>query len=463
MTTKQKNKHFYSVLIKIAVPIFFSQLLGSLLGIIDTFMVTELGDDALTAVGIGSQFLFLLNIIQFGLFSGFGIFIAQYYGSKAYDNISKVYFLMLSSGLVIAFIFFGFTQLFPAQIIRLFNLNEAPNQNVIDLGVQYISFIGFSFFSMTISFSISMLSRNVQKVLMPSIFQIFGVLLNTALNYVLIGGRFGFPALGVKGAAIATIISFTVVALLSIAYLFLSRESALKIHLSSIKRISFEFAKKLYRTALPVVLNESFWGLGMTVYLIAYGLIGEKAVGSIYLSNQINSLFWVATIAVANASAIMLGNKLGENELDTAREWEKRFRKLGFIFGIVLGVILFTLAPIIVPLFGNLTDEVKDMVVIILRIFAVYAPIKFLNAIIIVGSLRSGGDTKYALFSEVTALWGLGVPLAFILSYYSNLPLYMIIVFVNFEEIFKLFLVYRRSASGKWIKNLTVDPLSIKI
>ncbi len=463
MTTKQKNKHFYSVLIKIAVPIFFSQLLGSLLGIIDTFMVTELGDDALTAVGIGSQFLFLLNIIQFGLFSGFGIFIAQYYGSKAYDNISKVFFLMLSSGLVIALFFFGFTQLFPAQIIKLFNLNETPNQNVIDLGVQYISFIGFSFFSMTIAFSISMLSRNVQKVLMPSIFQIFGVLLNTALNYVLIGGRFGFPALGVKGAAIATIISFTVVALLSISYLFLSRESALKIHLSSIKRITFEFSKKLYRTALPVVLNESFWGLGMTVYLIAYGLIGEKAVGSIYLSNQINSLFWVATIAVANASAIMLGNKLGENELETAKEWEKRFRKLGFVFGIALGTILFTLAPIIVPLFGNLTDEVKDMVIIILRIFAVYAPIKFLNAIIIVGSLRSGGDTKYALFSEVTALWGLGVPLAFILSYFSNLPLYMIIVFVNFEEIFKLFLVYRRSASGKWIKNLTLDPLSIKI
>lgn len=459
MTTKQKNKHFYSALIMIAVPIFFSQLLGSLLGIIDTFMVTELGDDALSAVGVGSQFLFLLNIVQFGLFSGFGIFIAQYYGSKAYDNISKVYFMMLSSGLLVALFFFGITQLYPSEIISLFNLSDTPNENVIHLGVQYLSFIGFSFLTTTISFSISMLARNVQKVLFPSIFQGIGVLINTGLNYVLIGGRYGFPEMGVKGAAIATLISSSVVAVLSIAYLILSKERALKIHFSSIKRITFGFVRKLFKTALPVLLNETFWGLGMTVYLIAYGLIGDKAVGSVYLSNQINSLFWVATISMANASAVMLGNKLGENELETARDWERRFRKIGVIFGIGLGTLLFIFAPLIVPLFGQLSVEVKDMVIIILRIYAVYAPIKFLNAIIIVGTLRSGGDTKYALISEVIGLWGVGVPLAFILSYFSNWPIYMIIVFVNFEEIVKFILVYRRSASGKWIKNLTAESL----
>lgn len=464
MTIKQKNKHFYSVLIKIAIPIFFSQLLGSLLGIIDTFMVTELGDDALSAVGIGSQFLFLLNTIQFGLFSGFSIFIAQYYGSKEYNNISKVFFAIISSGLFVALIFFGLTQLIPSQIIRLFNLSESPNQNVISLGIDYLTIVGFSFITTTVSFAISMLARNVNKVLMPSIFQGIGVLINTLLNYALIGGRFGFPQLGVKGAAIATLISSFVVAVLSILYLFLSKESALKIRLSAFKEITFAFMKRLFKTSIPVLLNESLWGLGMTMYLIAYGLMGEKAVGSIYLSNQINSLFWVATIAFANASAIMLGHKLGENDLVTAKEWEKRFRKLGLMFGLILGVVLFTFAPVIVPMFGELSVEVKDMVIIILRIYAIYAPIKFLNAIIIVGSLRSGGDTKYALLAEIISLWGFGVPLAFILSYFTNLPLYTIIIFVNFEEILKLAIVYRRSHSGKWIKNLTVEnQLAIQI
>jgi putative MATE family efflux protein len=456
MTAKEKKQHFYQTLFKIAIPIFFSQLLGSLLGIIDTFMVTKLGDDALSAVGIGSQFMFLLSIVQFGLFSGFGIFIAQYYGSKDYNNISKVFMVMMLTGLGFSLVFLGVTQLFPKQLLTVFNLNDSPNQNVITMGIDYVRIIGFSFVTMTISFGISMLARNVQKVLMPSIFQAIGVIINTGLNYLLIGGNFGFPEMGVRGAATATLISSSFVALLMISYLFLSKERALKVRINSIKEVTISLLKKWYKTSIPVLINESFWGLGMTVYLIAYGFIGEKAVGSIYLSNQINSLFWVATISVANASAVMLGNKLGENELETAREWEVRFRKLGVTFGIVLGSILFIFAPVIVPLFGSLSIEVKDMVIIILRIYAVYAPIKFLNAIFIVGSLRSGGDTKFALFAEVFSLWGIGVPLAFILSYFTDLPLYLIIVFVNFEEIGKFILCYKRSASGKWINNLTM-------
>lgn len=457
MTAKEKNQHFYQTLFKIAIPIFFSQLLGSLLGIIDTFMVTKLGDDALSAVGIGSQFMFLLSIVLFGLFSGFGIFIAQYYGSKDYDNISKVFFVMLITGLSFALLFLGITQVFPRELLTLFNLNDSPNQQVIEMGIAYLRIIGFSFVTLTVSFAISMLARNVQKVLMPSIFQAVGVLINTGLNYLLIGGNFGFPEMGVSGAAIATLISSSFVMVLMISYLYFSKERALKVKIKSLKDISVGLLKKWYKTSIPVLINESFWGLGMTVYLIAYGFIGEKAVGSIYLSNQINSLFWVATISVANASAVMLGNKLGSNDLDTAREWEVRFRKIGVTFGVVLGSILFIFAPVIVPLFGSLSIEVKDMVVMILRIYAVYAPIKFLNAIFIVGTLRSGGDTKFALFAEIFSLWGIGVPLAFILSYFTDLPLYMIILFVNFEEVGKFVLCYKRSASGKWINNLTLE------
>lgn len=462
MTTQDKNKHFYNILIKIAIPIFFSQLLGSLLGIIDTFMVTELGDNALSAVGIGSQFLFLLNIIQFGLFSGFGIFIAQYHGSKEYDHISKVFLIMLMTGLAFAIIFLGLALTIPEQLIRLFNLNEAPNQNVIDLGISYLTIMGFSFITMTISFSISMLARNVQKVLWPSIFQITGVLLNTFLNYGFIGGRMGFPELGVRGAGLATLISSSVIAILSVGYLFVSKETALKIHFSALKRVTKAFLAKIFKTAIPVLLNEGFWGLGMTMYLVAYGFIGDKAVGSIYLSNQINSIFWVATIAIANASAVMLGNRLGDGDLITAKEWEVRFRKLGITLGIILGSVLFILAPNIVPLFGNLSDDVTGTVVMILRVYAFYAPIKFLNAIMIVGILRSGGDTKFALFVEILSLWGLGVPLAFILSRFTQLPLYMIIVFVNFEEITKFLLAYRRTKSGKWINNLTHDQILVQ-
>ena len=133
------------------------------------------------------------------------------------------------------------------------------------------------------------------------------------------------------------------------------------------------------------------------------------------------------------------------------------FKQLGVILGLVLGSILFTLAPVIVPLFGELSLEVKDTVIIILRVYSIYAPIKFLNAIMIVGILRSGGDTKFALVIEIVSLWLIGVPLAFILSYFTVLPLYIIIALVNIEEITKFLLAYRRSRSGRWINNLTYD------
>lgn len=456
--TDTSPKQFYQLLLRLAIPIFFTQLLGSLLGIVDTFMVTSLGDDALAAVGIGSQFMMVLFMIQFGLMSGFGIFIAQYYGAHEHDNISRTFLVAITSGLSIAVIFLFLAQLAPRQIISLFNMSESPNQNVIRLGIDYVSIASFAFVSSTIAFSISMLARSVQKVVVISIIQASGVVLNTGLNYVLIHGRLGFPEMGVSGAATATLISSTTMALASIVFLVFNRSPELRIQFRHYRSITTAFLRKLFKTVLPVVINEGFWGLAMTMYVIAYGLIGDKEVGSIYLSNQINSLFWVATIAVANATAVMLGKQLGENDLATARSWERRFRKLGLVFGLVLGSILFVLAPIIVPLFDGISAEVASTVTVILRVYAIYAPIKFLNAIFVVGTLRAGGDTKYSMFAELGVLWMYGVPLAFALACFSNLPLVWIVIIVNIEEIIKFLILFHRVRSGRWINNLTVDP-----
>ncbi len=456
--TETSPRQFYQLLLRLAIPIFFTQLLGSLLGIVDTFMVTSLGDDALAAVGIGSQFMMVLFMIQFGLMSGFGIFIAQYYGAHEHDNISRTFLVAITSGLAIAVVFLFLAQLVPRQIISLFNMSESPNQNVINLGIDYVTIASFAFLSSTIAFSISMLARSVQKVIVVSIIQAGGIVLNTGLNYVLIHGRWGFPEMGVSGAATATMISSATMALASILYLCFNRSPELRVQLRHYRTITTAFLRKLFKTVLPVVINESFWGLAMTMYVIAYGLIGDKEVGSIYLSNQINSLFWVATIAVANATAVMLGKQLGENDLATARSWERRFRKLGLVFGLVLGSILFALAPVIVPLFDGISAEVASTVTVILRVYAIYAPIKFLNAIFVVGTLRAGGDTKYSMYAELGVLWIYGVPLAFALAYFTNLPLVWIVVFVNVEEIIKFLILFHRVRSGRWINNLTVEP-----
>jgi Na+-driven multidrug efflux pump len=213
----------------------------------------------------------------------------------------------------------------------------------------------------------------------------------------------------------------------------------------------------LAQKAAPVAINETIWGLGMSAYLMAIGYISAGAIETVQISNQIMGLFWVANAGISTACAIMLGNKLGENQIELAKKWGKQFVKLSFFAGVILGVILFATSGLIASAFENVSDTVQTDVKLTLMIFSFYVPIKFSNALQIIGTLRAGGDTKYAMIAELIPLWGIGVPLAFILSIFTELPVYVIMGLVNIEEIIKLVLVFKRYKSNIWAKNLTIE------
>ncbi len=168
-------------------------------------------------------------------------------------------------------------------------------------------------------------------------------------------------------------------------------------------------------------------------------------------------LFWVVNAGISNACAIMIGNKLGEGKIEVAKNWGKRFIKLSFFFGVILGTILFFTSAYIPNLFANISPEIKENVHLILIVFSFYVPIKFVNVIHIIGTLRAGGDTLFSFLVEMFALWGIGVPLAFILTIYTSLPLYVIIGIINIEEIVKFVLVNKRFFTYKWAKNLVAN------
>lgn len=439
-----------------------TQLMTSGLSLVDTFMVKDLGTNALASVGISVSFMFLLIMIQFGFFSGLAIFVAQYWGSKDIKNMHKVFIITVFIGIVLSTLFFIVGHFFAPQIISIYNNGEDPvaKAEILHLGVQYLKIASFSYFTMTISFTLSMYMRSVERVMFPQVIAIIAVVINTGLNYLLINGNFGFPAMGVEGAALATLISSAVGAGLLVLYFLKSREEVFKIKFRLYKEITKEFITKLFKKSLPVAINETIWGLGMTSYLIAFGFIGAASISSVHITNQIMGLFWAFNAGVSGASAIMLGNKLGEGKLDIAKAWGKRFLKVVGIAGIFLGIILFVISDNIANVFANLNDEdsveVVNNISLILKVFSFYIPIKFMNAYNIIGSLRSGGDTKFALFAEIGPLWIIGVPLAFYLSInHSNLPLYIIILFVNLEEVFKMALLIPRFLTYKWVKNLT--------
>jgi putative MATE family efflux protein len=450
------KKHFYSKVLRIGLPMAFAQLMTSLLSLIDTFMVSGLGDTAVAAVGVSVSFMFLLIMMEFGFFSGLSIFFAQYWGSKDIKNIHKVFIIAAFIGTILTSLFFVLGFFFTDTVISVFNNSgDAENKAILlSYGRSYLKIASFSYFTMSITFLIGMLMRSVERVVYPQLVNIFAVLLNTLLNYLLIHGNLGFPELGVQGAAIATLISSFIGMTLLVGYVLISKEEVFKIRFRLYKDITKEFVHKIFRKALPVAINETIWGLGMTFYLIAYGFISTSSIASIHITNQVMGLVWAVNAGISGASAIMLGNKLGENQLDLAKKWGNWFMKLIFVAGLVFGVSLFIASDYIASVFDESTDVAKD-VSMILKVFAFYVPIKFNNAYHIIGSLRSGGDTKYALFAEVGPLWLVGVPLAFILAINTELPLYVIVAIVNIEEIMKLLLLIPRFFTYKWVKNLT--------
>jgi putative MATE family efflux protein len=454
---KQEKRAFYKRVIHIGLPITLAQLLTSLLAFIDTIMVSSLGDNAISAVGIGANFYFLAFMINFGLISGLSIFFAQFWGNKNTKNVQKTFIVTIFASILLTTVFVVFGKFFPDFIVGLYNHIENPvnHQQVQEMGVNYIRIASIGYYFTAMSFVVIMLMRSMERVIFPQLVTFFTVILNTCLNYILINGAFGFPQMGIEGAATATVISsFTGMSILVLSVVF-SKEEIFKIPLSLLKEIDLSFLKKLFSKALPVMFNETLWGLGMTSYLIAFTYINDNALATYHIANLIIGMFWVVNAGISSACAIMLGNKLGEEDIETAKLYGRRFVKLSFLFGVIMGVILFVLSPYIPLLFKDASSTVQHDATLILIVFAFYQPIKFTNAIHIIGTLRSGGDTKFALFAEVGALWGIGIPLAFILSIYTDLDIYVIVAIVNVEELIKFIFVNLRFRTYKWANNLT--------
>ena len=457
--TKQEttNNFFYKKVIRLGLPITLSQLLTSLLAFIDTIMVSSLGDNAVASVGIGANFFFFMIMINFGLVSGLAIFFAQFWGTKDIKSIHKTFIISIIASSVIIAVFFIVGHFFSSTVMEIYlNSDELANELIVtEMGVQYLRIASFGYFFTTMAFIINMLMRSVEKVIFPQVVSIIVVALNTFLNYVLINGKLGFSELGIEGAATATVISSIVGFLILVGFMITTKQEVYRIKFSLYKEITKEFVAKLLKKAMPVLLNETLWGLGMTMYIVAFGFISVEAIASYQIANQVMGMVWVINAGVSSAAAIMLGNKLGEGKIEVAKNWGRRFVKLTLVFGVILGIILFFISPLIPQLFGDISISVKENVRLLLIVFSFYVPIKFTNALHIVGTLRSGGDTVFAFMMEVIALWGIGVPLAFILSIFTELDIYIIVAIINVEEIIKFFLVNYRFLTYKWAKNLT--------
>ena len=446
-----KNRDLMRMMGKLALPIAAQSLIGSSLSLIDNLMVGSLGELELNAVGVSVQLFFISWMLLFGFTSGTATFISQFYGVGDMKSIKKTtgFGLTVAGGIGLMFFFVGMA--FPEYVLRIFT--RFPE--VIELGVVYIRTGApcFLFLAITQPFTVAL--RATQQTKLPLYASVTALVLNTFLNYVLIFGKFGAPALGVQGAALATSIS-RFVEMSIILFIVFGRKNIVAGKLSEYFSYGKELAMRIVKNALPTTINETMWGLGTSLYVAAFARIGITAGAAIQACNTISNMFSLAAFSVGDAVLILVGQKLGEGKPELAYEMSKKMVVAGLIIGVIAGVGLIAAGEPLLSLF-EFTEEGADAAMKILIIYGALMWLNLYNGIHITGTLRCGGDTRFAMFTEVGTVWLIGVPAAFITSLYFGWPVYFALLAVKSEELVKGIILTKRYLSKKWLNNVIKD------
>jgi len=444
-----KDRGFLLSLISIAGPIMLQNLLISSLSFIDTLMIGQLGSVQIAAVGLANQIFFITILFFFGLGSGASIFIAQYWGKKDLRAIHSSVGVALTTAVTGALIVSILTLTFPESIMGFFTADP----QVIQEGVSYLRIVAVSYVFTAVSFIFATSLRSTERAVYPMLSAASALSVNVLLNYVFIFGNWGFPAMGVAGAALATTISrgFELFLVLLFAYRLKTPVAApVKAYFSFDKT----FVKKFFKTAFPVILNELAWALGMVAYKTVYARMGTAVFASANVSEAIQNLFFAVFIGTGNATAVMIGKKIGEQNYALAALYGKRLLILPVLLGIGIGTVMWVFAPLI-TLAYNLEPEIIDTTNRSLRVLALLIPIRGLTIHAVIGVLRSGGDTRFSLFLDASGAWLIGVPLVIIGGLLLQLPVYYVFLLLGFEELYKAVLSIIRFKSGSWLNDLT--------
>ncbi len=443
------DREFLSKLLTIALPIMIQNLVASSLNMADTVMIGKLGEVEIAAVGIANQYFFFFSMIIFGISSGCSVFISQYWGKKDLMNIKRILGLGLVSVLFVSLVFMIIGIIDPGRIISIFNNDSL----VKELGGQYLRIVVFSyaFTGVIIVYTVSL--RSTGNTIAPLVVNIGALVTNIILNYVLIFGKLGFPALGVEGAALATLIA-RVVETLAMIFLVYRGKGILAAKLSELLDLSVDFFKRSYLIILPVLLNDVLWAMASLIYSVVYGRMGVGAMASVQIANTVSNMFMVVTFGLASAASIMIGNSVGRGNEAETMDYARKFMVVSFAAGIVLGIGLAVANPLILSLF-NISEDVRSSTATILYIISVVFIIRFMGMVIIVGILRGAGDARSSLIIESATMWLIGVPLTIMGAFLFKLPVHLVYGLAILEEIAKFLLGLRRLRSRKWINNVT--------
>lgn len=442
----ERKRSLRKEIVRLALPIALQQFMTALVGACDAIMLGKLSQDAMSAVSLATQVTFVFNLFMFAFMAGENMFVAQYYGKGDYTGISQVFSLVAKICGCIAVVFLAGTLFFPEQLMRILTNEET----LIVLGSEYLRVIGISYVFSGIAQIFLAIMKNCGAVNMSTLINGVMVILNIALNAVFIFGLSGFPKMGIKGAALATVLATVVQFLWSVGYV-LCRIRAVKFSLRSCEKKLFG---RFWQKTVPLLINNLAWGIGFSMYSVIMGHLGTDAVAANGIANISKNLVVCFCLGLGNAGSIIVGNRLGADRLQEAKEVGETLTKTAIIAGIVSGLVLIALSPFITKMV-DLTPIARGYLQKMLLISSYYIAGKSVNCMTIGGIFAAGGDSKFGMLCDSVTLWCIIVPLGCICAFILKLPVMVVYFVLNLDEIIKLPVVYKHYKKYKWIKNLT--------
>ena len=455
------DKPFWRVTLKLGFPIAVQNMLTSSFAIVDTLMVSRLGDVALSSVGMAGQWSWFMSIISFGICSGMSVFASQYWGIKNYKAMRRVLGISLLFITVLSAVFLFPAFFAPEKVIAIFN----KDPGVIASGSSYMKIACFSYPAVVLSVILSGFLRNIEKVKVPMYVSMVTTVLNAFFNYGFIFGKFGLPEMGVAGAATATCISsWSGPVLLIIISLFQ------KNHLVKSPKDIFSFKPRhlleFIRRAIPVVINESLWSFGIFVLNIIYSNMGYEYYAAVTIVKTFSDLSFAFFVGLCNACIIMVGKSVGSGKIERAVQDAHRFSFVVPLVAVFVGALMVIFRSQLISIF-NMGNNISDLSLSTAMTIALFLgcelPIKMISYVQVVGIFRSGGDTFMAMLCDIGSLWFLAIPATLLAAKVFSLPFIAVFMIAYLsEDIPKSIFCVIRHRSLRWLKPVTEEGLKAK-
>lgn len=443
-----RDKEFYKTLVAFALPIALQQLITVGVNMADNIMLGQLGEAPMSGATLANNFITIFQIMCMGLGMGASVLVSRFFGMKDQLSMKKSVVIMFRLLFIVATAFSVATALFPAQIMRMFTVEE----EVIRQGTGYLLISIPCYYLNGYAVTSSIMLRSVGKANVPLISSCCSFFVNIFFNWVFIFGKLGAPEMGVNGAALGTLIARVVEFTVILGFLFFV-DTNIGLRIKDLAISVKDLISEYIRISIPVLVSDTLLGLGNSAVAVVMGHIGASFVAANSITTVVMSLATVVIQGISQASCTITGITLGKGEVEKAKAQGNTFAALGFIIGGFGCVLILAIADLVVGAY-KIEPETAVLAKDLMRAVGFVIWFQAANSILTKGTLRGGGDTKFLMVADIIFLWIFSIPLGALTGLVLKWPGFWVYIMLRIDQFIKCALCIWRLKSGKWIKKI---------